>query len=92
MGDGTALIDETLGSCRSALSRWGDHLLEAKNSLLDACRKLDSMTDNCRMAATRELTTAEWEQTMRAQRETLKLVSISLGAARRTEEREPQKT
>ena len=84
------LTDEALSACRSALARWGDHLIESRNDLLNICTLFRSISDNCASFETRQYTEEEWQQTMRAQREARELISIVLGQVRRAGERSTQ--
>jgi hypothetical protein len=81
-------IEEILGSCKSVLARWGDHLIgDSRNNLLKASNITRSIALVAGKSSVRQLTEAERLRMSSGQIRAAELISTALGEARKVEER-----
>jgi hypothetical protein len=81
-------IDEVAAICRSALTRWPDHLTEArKNDVLTAVQLTRSISALSAELSEREPSSAETKKLKTTHSRASELINDALGEARRGEER-----
>jgi hypothetical protein len=82
-------VDEVAGICRSAMTRWPDHLPEErKNSVLTAVTLMRSIAELSAMLLGREPTPAETKKLTATHSKASELINDALGEAQMGEERD----